>query len=247
MPHPGSFIMVTKGPRYYMFKNHLQSVIFDFDGLILDTESALYASWRHLFQQHGHAFPLERWAANVGGYQYDVFDPVQHLEFLTGKSMDREAINAARRAWYLDRVHQMDVMPGVREAVDAALDRGLRLAVASSSSKNWVSGHLDRLCLAGYFEVLCCGSEVDAVKPDPALYHLALERLSLAPGQVFVLEDSPKGIAAARAASLYCVAVPNPVTRMSPLDGCNRRIDSLAAMPFSQLIDETEKAIAGAI
>ncbi len=230
-----------------MPENPLQAVIFDFDGLILDTESALYASWQYLFQQHGHAFPLERWAANVGGYQYDVFDPVQHLEFLTGKSVDREAVNTTRRAWYLDRVHQMDVMPGVREAVNAARDRGLRLAIASSSSKNWVSGHLDRLCLAEHFEVLCCGSEVDAVKPDPALYHLALERLSLTPREVFVLEDSPKGIAAARAASLYCIAVPNPVTRAAPLDGCQRRIESLAAMPFSQLIDETEKAITGAI
>lgn len=230
-----------------MFKNFLQAIIFDFDGLILDTESTLYASWQHLFQEHGHAFPLERWAANVGGYQYDVFDPVQHLEFLTGRPVDREAVNDARRAWYLDRVHQLDVMPGVREAVVAALGRGLRLAIASSSSRNWVFGHLERLRLAEYFEVLCCGSEVDAVKPDPALYHLALQRLSLTSGQAFVLEDSPKGIAAARAASLYCVAVPNPVTRMSPLDGCSRRIDSLAAMPFSQLIDETEKAIAGAI
>ena len=236
-----------KGDRFSVPENQLQAIIFDFDGLILDTESTLYASWQYLFQQHGHTFPLERWAANVGGYQYDVFDPMQYLESLTGRPVDREAVNTARRAWYLDRVHQQDVMPGVREAMETAHARGLRLAVASSSSRNWVESHLERVGLADHFEVLCCGDDVDAVKPDPALYFLALERLSLAPDRIFVLEDSPKGIAAARAASLYCVAVPNPVTRMSPLDGCSRRIESLAAMPFSRLIDETEKAIAGAI
>ncbi len=230
-----------------MRHSRLLSVIFDFDGLILDTESTLYASWHHIFAEYGHSFPLERWAANVGGYQYDVFDPIQHLETLIGGPVDRQAINDARRTWYLSRVNTLEIMPGVREAVDASLDRGLRLAIVSSSSRNWVTSHLERLKLEECFEVLCCGDEVDAVKPDPALYHLALQRLSLGPHQLFALEDSPKGIAAARAASLYCIAVPNPVTRMSPLDACSRRIESLAAMPFSRVIDETEKAIAGAI
>lgn len=225
----------------------LHAVIFDFDGLILDTESALFASWQHIFREYGHPFPLERWAANVGGYQYDIFDPLAHLEELTGAAMDREAVNQARKSWYLERVHRQEEMPGVREALETARDRGLRLAIASSSSSAWVSGHLERLCLTDHFEVVTCGDEVTAVKPDPELYHLSLQRLGLTPNQLFVLEDSPKGVAAARAASLYCVAVPNPVTKASPLDGCNRRIESLASMPFSQLIDETEKAIAGAI
>ena len=229
-----------------MSNSHLQAIIFDFDGVILDTESALFASWHQVYSEHGHAFSLERWAANVGGYQYDVFDPVNHLEELTGRAVDRDALNQARRAWYLERVHRQETMPGVREALDVARRRNLRLAIASSSSRNWVTGHLDRLALADYFEVISCGDEVDAVKPDPALYHLTLARLGLGAERVFVVEDSPKGIAAARAASLYCVAVPNPVTQASPLEGCNRRVDSLASLPFSQLIDETEKAITGA-
>lgn len=229
-----------------MTTNSLRAIIFDFDGLILDTESALFASWQHIFEQHGFPFPLERWAANVGGYQYDVFDPLTHLEELTGDTVDREAVNKTRREWYLERVHTQVEMPGVREALETSRERGLRLAIASSSSSAWVSGHLERLRLADHFSVLTCGDEVDTVKPDPALYHLALRRLDLERGQLFALEDSPKGIAAARAASLYCVAVPNPITKVAPLDGCNRRIESLASMSFSQLIDETEKAIAGA-
>ncbi|NLV44545.1 MAG: HAD family hydrolase [Candidatus Hydrogenedentes bacterium] len=229
-----------------MSNKALHAIIFDFDGLILDTESALFASWQHIFHEYGHPFPLERWAANVGGYQYDVFDPLAHLDELLGTPVDRDAVNKARREWYLERVHHLEAMPGVREAITTARSRELRLAIASSSSRNWVSGHLERLGLLPQFNVICCGDEVDKVKPDPALYYLALERLGLGPDQLFVLEDSPKGIAAARAASLYCVAVPNPVTRVSPLDGCSRRIESLASVSFSQLIDETEKAISGA-
>lgn len=230
-----------------MKTRRIQAIIFDFDGVILDTESALFASWQHVFSGYGHPFSLERWAANVGGYQYDVFDPLTHLEELTGFAINREEINAARRAWYLERVHRQQVMPGVREALDSARDRDLRLAIASSSSRNWVAGHLERLDLTSFFEVVCCGDEVPSVKPDPALYHQALERLDLGARDVFVIEDSPKGIAAARAASLYCVAVPNPVTQASPLDGADRRMESLLDLPFSQLIDETEKAIHGAL
>lgn len=229
-----------------MPNNALHAIIFDFDGLILDTESALYASWNHIFRLYGHSFPLNRWAVNVGGYQYDVFDPLVHLEGLVGTPVDRDAVNKKRREWYLEHVYGLEAMPGVRDAVEAARSKGLRLAIASSSSRNWVSGHLERLGLLPHFSVICSGDEVDEVKPDPALYYLALERLGLGPDQLFVLEDSPKGIAAARAASLYCVAVPNPVTRVSPLDGCSRRIENLASVSFSQLIDETEKAISGA-
>lgn len=229
-----------------MFKNRLAAVIFDFDGVILDTESALYASWNHIFLEYGLSFPLDRWAANVGGYQYDIFDPLTYLEELSGNVVDRDTVNKKRREWYLERVHSLDVMPGIRDAVEIARSRGLRLAVASSSSRAWVSGHLERLELEPHFPVLCCGDEVKNVKPDPALYYLALERLGLNSTQVFVLEDSPKGIAAARAASLYCVAAPNSVTRLSPLDGCNRRIESLASVSFSHLIDEIEKDLSGA-
>ncbi len=188
--------------------------------------------------------PLDLWAANVGGYNYDVFDPLAYLEEQYGQAIDREAVNAARRACYLHHVHRQQAIPGAREAFETVKRLGLQLAVVSSSSSNWVHGHLKRLGMYDYCDALVCGDEVSAVKPDPELYLLALERLRSAPDRVFVVEDSPKGVAAARAARLYCVAVPNPVTRASKLEGFDRMIDALTDPPFEQLIAEIDGVIA---
>lgn len=229
-----------------MKQTKLQAIIFDFDGVILDTETMLFASWHNLYREHGIEFSLERWAANVGGYQYDVFDPLTHLEEQLGHPIDRDAVNAARRAWYQEHVNQLGPMPGIPDALETARQLGLRLAVASSSTTSWVQKHLTRLNLKNYFEVISCGDEVSTVKPHPEVYFLTLSRLGVNPNCVFAIEDSPKGIAAARAASIYCVAVPNPVTQASSLKGYNRLIENFVVMPFTQLLSETEEALSHA-
>ena len=214
--------------------------LFDFDGVIMDSESALFESWQRTYAAHGCELPLDLWAANVGGYNYDVFDPLAWLEEQCGVPIDKGIVNAARRACYLLHINQLEAMPGAREAIAAAKSAGLKLAVASSSSTNWVPVHLKRLELYDFFDVVVCGDEVAAVKPHPAVYLVALERLGVAPANAFAVEDSPKGIAAACAASLYCVAVPNPVTRASNLKGYNRLLHSLTEHPFEKIITEVE-------
>lgn len=221
----------------------LKAVLFDFDGVIMDSETALYESWQHVYAAHGCILPLDLWAANVGGYNYDVFDPLAYLEQQCGKSIDKDAVNAARRSCYLYHVNTLDAMPGVREAIRTVKTRRLKLAAVSSSSRNWVPVHLKRLGLYDLFDAVVCGDEAAAVKPDPALYYLVLERLHIEACEAFAVEDSPKGIAAARAASLYCLAVPNPVTRVSKLEGYDKLLDSLAAQPFESVIEEIEQAI----
>lgn len=224
-------------------KQKLKAVLFDFDGVVMDSETTLFESWQRTYAAFGCELPLELWAANVGGYNYDVFDPLAYIEQQTGLRIDREVVNGARRSCYLLRVHKLDAMPGVREAITAVKNKGLQLAAVSSSSQNWVPVHLKRLGLYDSFDVVVCGNEVEMVKPDPALYHLALNRLRLSPKEVFVVEDSPKGIAAARAAGLYCIAVPNPVTRASKLAGYDKLLGGLHEHPFEVLIDEIEDAL----
>lgn len=226
-----------------MSNRRLQAVLFDFDGVIMDSESALFESWQRTYAAHGCDLPLELWAANVGGYNYDVFDPLDYLQEKYGAPIDKGVLNAARRACYLRHVHKLDAMPGARAAIEAVKSAGLKLAAASSSSTNWVPVHLKRLGLYDYFDVIVCGNEAAAVKPDPAIYQLALERLGVAPANAFAVEDSPKGVAAARAASLYCVAVPNPVTRASQLTGYDRLLDSLTEHPFETVIAEVESVL----
>jgi HAD superfamily hydrolase (TIGR01509 family) len=222
----------------------LRAVLFDFDGVIMDSETALYESWQRTYAAHRCTLPLDLWAANVGGYNYDVFDPLAYLEQQHHKPIDKDAVNAARRACYLLHVNSLDAMPGVRDAIRTVKAHGLKLAAVSSSSQNWVPVHLKRLGLYDTFDVIVCGNEVESVKPDPALYHLALERLQVTAQEAFTIEDSPKGIEAARAASLYCIAVPNPVTRASNLQGYDKILHSLAAQPFESVIEEVEQVVA---
>jgi len=220
----------------------IEAVIFDFDGLILDTESALFAAWQRTYAEFGAELSLSLWTANIGGYSYEAFHPMDHLEKLAGRALDREEINRRRRKWYWSRVHAQEALPGVREAVDAAKCMGLKLGIASSSDRAWVAGHLERLGLLDRFDALVCGDEVARVKPDPELYRTALDTLKVPAARCFAIEDSPKGVAAAKGAGLYCVAVPNPVTRTLDLGTCNRRLESLDAVPFACLVKEIEEA-----
>ncbi len=225
----------------------IQAVIFDFDGLILDTESTLLAAWRRTYAEFGLELPLSPWVANIGGYSYEVFHPMDRLEQLVGRTLDREAINQRRREWYWGQVRVQDVMPGVREAVDTAAGMGLKLGVASSSDRKWVTGHLERLGLLDRFTALAFGDEARRVKPDPELYRTVLDTLGVPASRCFAIEDSPKGVAAAKGAGLYCVAVPNPVTETLDLGACDRRLASLDAVPFGRLVRDIEETITRAL
>jgi HAD superfamily hydrolase (TIGR01509 family) len=225
----------------------IEAVIFDFDGLILDTESTLFAAWQRTYAEFGLELPLSLWTANIGGYSYEAFHPMDHLEKLAGRPLDREGINQRRREWYWSRVHVQEVLPGVRDAIDAAAGLGLRLGIASSSDRAWVTGHLERLGLLDSFEGVVCGDQVARVKPDPELYRTALDTLNVPAARCFAIEDSPKGVAAAKGARLYCVAVPNPVTRTLDLGACDRRLESLDAVPFARLVKEIEETIPRAL
>jgi HAD superfamily hydrolase (TIGR01509 family) len=219
----------------------IEAVIFDFDGLLLDTESTLFAAWRRAYAEFGVELPLSLWTANVGGYSYEAFHPLDQLERLAGRAIDRDQVNERRKAWYLAQVNSQEALPGAREAIDGARRLGLKLGVASSSNRSWVAGHLERLGLLDRFDALVCGDEVARVKPDPELYRAALDSLGVPAARCFAVEDSPKGVAAAKAACLYCVAVPNPVTRTLDLGACDRRLASLDAVPFDRLVREIEE------
>jgi HAD superfamily hydrolase (TIGR01509 family) len=188
----------------------LKAFVFDFDGLIVDTEGPVYRSWLELYQEHGEELPFELWIQIVGS-NTAAFDPRGHLEHRLGRALTREELDRRieRRAGL---VLEQAVLPGVIELADAALARGMKLGVASSSTCEWVTGHLERLGIRDRFECLRCRDDVAAVKPSPDLYLAAAECLGVAPAEAIAIEDSPNGIASAKAAGMSCVAVPNVIT-----------------------------------
>lgn len=218
----------------------MRALIFDFDGLILDTELPDFRSWQEVYQSYGVSLPLEMWVTIVGGDDESDFEPHEYLESLTGKPVDREEIWVARRKSYLETLENQPIQSGVSEYLTAAKQHNLKLAVASSSPENWVIGHLTRLGLLSHFEVVVTADDVEKIKPAPELFLLAAHKLGVDPREAIVFEDSPNGVRAAKRAQMYAVAVPNAITAQFDLSEADLRLNSLAEMPLEALLTHVE-------
>ncbi len=203
----------------------VKAFVFDFDGLILDTEEPVYRSWLELYQEHGEDLPFDRWIQIVGSSNA-AFDPRGHLEQRLGRALTQEALDR-RIERRTELVLAQPVLPGVVELADAALRRGLRLGVASSSTCSWVEGHLVRLGIRDRFACVRARDDVAQVKPAPDLYVAAVECLGVPAADAIAIEDSPNGVAAAKAAGMRCVAVPNVITGGLDLSAADLVVKSL--------------------
>ena len=214
----------------------IRGLIFDFDGTIVDTEMPAYQAWQEIFDEHGCSLPLTEWTRSLGGGDR-TFDPCLYLEAQVGRTLDHTTLRDRRQMRKLELLAAEVLLPGVLEYVEAARRLGLKLAVASSSPRDWVEEHLERFGLLESFDCLNCADDVERVKPDPALFQRALNLLGLQPEEAIVIEDSPNGITAAKAAGIYCVVVPNALTRDLSISHADRRVECLADLPLEALID----------
>jgi HAD superfamily hydrolase (TIGR01509 family) len=215
----------------------VRAFLFDFDGLILDTEFASRAGWELLYREHGHELPADLWAGLVG--TRGDWDPMAHLEELVGEPLERAALDERRYAHEIALIEAEELRPGIAEYLAAARRLGLKRAIVSSSTKRWVDMHLERLEEAVGWDAICTAeSDASRAKPSPTLYLEALELLEVAAAEAVAFEDSPNGVRAAKAAGVFCVAVPNDVTRDLGLEeaGADLVLDSLAELPPEALL-----------
>jgi HAD superfamily hydrolase (TIGR01509 family) len=216
----------------------IQALIFDFDGLLMDTETTLLESWRWEWRRHGLELPPAGFFADHGG---DISElRYAALAAAVGAAYDRDDSHRRRQAYRLELNTALTPAPGVVAWLDRAGELGLRTAVASSSARPHVAGMLERAGLLGRFEALATGDEVDAHKPDPAVYRLALRRLGLDPGLALAFEDTPHGVAAARAAGLRCVAVPNPHADPDRFGAAELLLTSAAELTLDEVMSRVE-------
>ncbi len=216
----------------------IRALIFDFDGLIMDTESPEVEAWQIIYAEHGQEFPLETWIRKVVGASASNFDPAAHLAQLTGTELDLPSLHERERAYRLARQAVMPTRPGVVEYLNAARQLGLQLAVASSSKHAWVDGYLRQLGLGEYFDLVKAREDAARVKPEPDLYLAALSGLGLSPADVLAFEDSPNGVLSAKRAGIRVVAVPNPITTQMKIEGADILLASLAERPLPELLKE---------
>lgn len=214
----------------------LQALIFDFDGLIIDSEITVLMSWQELYQEYGYELPVAEWLRCIGTvYGDDTFDPRENLERQFGRPIDWEAEEAKRFEREIELVELQPVLPGVTRLITEAKASGLKLAVGSSSPHRWVDAHLKRLGLWQQFDVVVCGDDVPHVKPEPDVFLLAAQKLDVDPAGCIVLEDSPHGAVAAQFAGMFCVVVPNRLTRRMNVSAAGMVIDSLADISLADL------------
>jgi HAD superfamily hydrolase (TIGR01509 family) len=211
----------------------LKAVVFDFDGLILDTEGPVYHSWREAFEAAGARLTLEEWTETIGRAEHA--DPAEVLAERTGRPLD-EVTQAARKARRDELLAAEAVLPGVHQWLDDAARRGLAVGVASSSEVEWVVGHLERLGLVDRFDCVSCFDGRLPGKPAPDLYLAACDELGVTPADALAVEDSPPGVAAAKAAGLRCVAVPHGLTRDLDLSAADLVVESLADLSLDEAL-----------
>lgn len=206
-----------------------KGIIFDFDGVLVDTEWAIYQSWVHLYAREGQEISIATYAPCLGaGYSH--WDPAAHLEKLTGKHYNWELETPARQAMLEADLERMGLMDGALELLDWCREQGIGLTVASSSSRRWVQGWLEKLGIYSRFDGVFTRTDGYPVKPNPALFDAARACLGLQPAECLIIEDSENGTIAAQNAGIPCVAIPNRMTSASDFSRAAYRCDSLRSL-----------------
>jgi HAD superfamily hydrolase (TIGR01509 family) len=213
------------------------AVVFDFDGLILDTEVPEFVTVQEEFANHGLELRLEDWQLRLG--RADLPHWIDQLEAELGAPIERDVVRSRRLEKHHALIHQEVIRPGVVAVLDQADALGIPAAVASSSTSAWVEGHLDRLGVLDRFARVLTRDHVEHAKPWPDLYLASVEAVGVPPSTAVALEDSHNGCIAAKAAGLFCVIVPNDMTRSQDFTPADLVVDSLADVTLRGLLSRS--------
>jgi len=211
----------------------IRAIVFDFDGLIFDTETPSYEAIKEVYSQYGAEMTLQFWGTVVGTHGIDIYAPIAEQ---TGQAIDREAARQHYNRAHQARLQEGGLRPGVLDYLQRGRALGLKIGLASSSDRTWIDSHLARFGIAEYFDCTFTSSEVERVKPAPDLYLAALAALGVEPQEAIAFEDSPNGSLAAKRAGMKVVAFPNEITRLLTFGELDLRYPSMAEVTLDDLI-----------
>lgn len=215
----------------------IKGLIFDFDGLILDTESSRFRAWCEIYAHYKLEFDLASYAKTLGSDNQH-FNPLTDLATKVGSSFEPHFWKKYQSRREMELLIDEPLMSGVADYFTDAKQLGLKMAIASSSDRRWVISHLTRFKLLDYFQAVETMEDVVKVKPEPELYLKALTDLQLRPSEAIVFEDAPHGIASAKKAGLKCVAVPNAISAKLDLSEADLVMESFKQLSLPQLIQK---------
>jgi HAD superfamily hydrolase (TIGR01509 family) len=213
----------------------VKALIFDFDGLIIDTEFPIYNAIRRIYRRYHQDLPLDDYTFCIGSdIKDDTF--LNQLQDLIHQSLDYEALQKEIRQNMLAEIAKNPVLPGVLPILQQAQALNIPCLIASSSERKWVVGYLEKLGLIPYFMDICTSEDVVHVKPEPDLFLLALQKAKAKPNEAIVFEDSSNGIIAAYRAGIFSVAVPSEITKKLDFSKANLVLHRIDEIPLQNLL-----------
>jgi beta-phosphoglucomutase len=182
----------------------LRGMIFDLDGVVIDSHPLHRLAWRKFLNGVGHSVEETELEFILDGRKRDEI----LCHFLGELTPAQVAEYGARKDEILRELKaEMRPFPGIVDFLEVVAKAGLRIALATSASNRRAHGTLERLGLAGYFEAIVTGDDVPASKPDPTIYRLIAQRLHEAPANLLAFEDAVAGVRSATAAGIRCVGI----------------------------------------
>jgi len=202
----------------------LAAVVFDFDGIILDSETAEFESHRLLYERSGAALTPDEWCDQIGVWtEGEEQRWCTRLTELTGVAHDFATFKTDQHRFFQEIVSQ-EPMRGIRELLEVLAQAQVPLAIATTSPARWVVPAVERLDLRGRFQAIVTADDVERRKPAPDVYLEATRRLRADPLRSVAIEDSAPGIAAATAAGMKTVAIPHWLTESHDLAAATLRV-----------------------
>lgn len=225
-------IYIEGRKKFYMIK----AIIFDFDGTIIDTETAWYVAFRDAYKQHGVELTLEKYSECLGTSLHS-FNPYTYLSTHHNIELDLDEFREAIQAKHTELMAKETIRLGILNYLKAAKAAGLKIGLATSSHMDWVEKYVDQLGISEYFESYSTADDVENVKPDPAVYLHALEQLGVEASETIAIEDSPNGARAAVKAGIHTVVVKNTITKQLPFSTGHHTIETLEGYELNELIE----------
>jgi HAD superfamily hydrolase (TIGR01509 family) len=220
----------------------IKAFIFDFDGLIIDTENACLQSWLEQYQKYNIKLPLSKWELTIGTSN-EAFDPLEYLYESTNKSFDKQKLLSDQKKSYLQKTRLLPLLPGIMNYLIWAKQNNIKIGLASSSTKAWVVPHLLDLKILPFFNVIMTADDVKNVKPNPELFLSVKNNLKILDFEAVVFEDSQNGIIAGNLANLFTIAVPNSLTKNLDLSEAYFTLNSLDIITPQNLVKILETGL----
>ncbi len=183
----------------------IKCVIFDMDGVVVNTEPIGYRANKEMYKSLNINVPDDVYASFIGNSDKNI---VQKLKSLYDIKLTHEELLEEKYKYYFnafDKADDLEVMPGVKDLIKDLHINGMKLILASSASKRKIEKVFTRFGLYPYFDAYLSGEDFENSKPHPAIFEKAAEKSGYSKDECIVIEDSTNGIKAAKAAGIYCI------------------------------------------